>query len=98
MVSYPVELVRQQDGSFLVVSPHFPELVTFGGSEDDAIMHARYALEEVIAARIAKRQVVPLPIKTDPRLKPLVLSDPVAALLERYWKYNLGLFAPDRKA
>ena len=97
MVSYPVELLRQQDGSFRVVSPHFPELVTFGDSEDDAIMHARYALEEVIAARIAKRQVVPVPIKTDPQLRPLALSDPVTALLERYWKYNLGMFAPGRK-
>ena len=49
MVSYPIELTEEQDGTFRVVAPHFPELATFGDTADDALMHAAFALEEVIA-------------------------------------------------
>ena len=97
MVSYPVELVAENDGTVRVISPHFPELESYGDSEDDALMHAVYALEEVISVRIAKRQVVPVPIKFAPNHRAVALPDSFAGLLESYWKFNLGAFAPDRR-
>ncbi len=96
MVSYPIELVEEDDGTYRVASPHFPELVTYGESEPDALMHALYALEEVITQRIAKREVVPVPIKPAPDLQPVELPKQIAGLLELYWRYNLGAFAPER--
>ena len=96
MVSYPVELVAESDGSYRVISPHFPEFESYGDNEDDALMHAVYALEEVISVRIAKRQVVPVPIKFAPNHRAVALPESFAGLLESYWKFNLGAFPPDR--
>jgi predicted RNase H-like HicB family nuclease len=98
MVSYPIDLVAQGDGSYRVVAPHFPEFEAFGDTEDDAMMHAGFALEEVITERIAKRQVVPVPLKAGPRGRALTLSAAFADMLESYWKYNIGTFPPDQRA
>jgi predicted RNase H-like HicB family nuclease len=98
MVSYPVEVTEDRDGTFRVGAPHFPELQTFGDTAEDALMHAVFALEEVIAERMAKRQVVPMPLKSSPGLKAVSLPRQFAELLESYWKYNLGTFPPDRSA
>lgn len=60
MLSYPVTLTPD-DGGFLVTSPDFPELATFGATRDEARMYAIGALEEAIAARIADREDLPEP-------------------------------------
>lgn len=91
-LSYPIEL-SAHEGGYRVSSPHFPELETFGYDEEDALMHARYGLEEVIAARVARRQVVPVPLRTEPEHVQIALPDNFAKLLDRYWRFNLGQFA-----
>ena len=60
MLSYPIELERD-DGTVLVTSPDFPELVTFGEDRDEALGRAVDALEEAIAARIQDRKDIPMP-------------------------------------
>ncbi len=69
MVSYPVRLTTDTDGSLLVTSPDFPELTTFGTGRDDALSHARDALEEAIAARIADHRPLPHPSKGRQRVE-----------------------------
>lgn len=96
MVSYPIDLVTEHDGTLRVVAPHFPELETFGDTEDDALIHAVFALEEVIAERMAKRQVVPIPLKAGGDGRAVTLSPAFADMLESYWKYNLGTNPPVR--
>lgn len=59
-MEYPIRLQKHGD-TILATSPDFPELTSFGEDRDDALRHARDALEEAIAARIASRQDVPLP-------------------------------------
>ena len=98
MVSYPIDVVTEHDGTIRIVAPHFPEFETFGDTLDDALMHAVFALEEVITERMAKRQVVPVPLKAAPAGRAVTLSAAFADLLESYWKYNLGTFPPDRRA
>ena len=97
MVSYPVDLVAQGDGTYRVIAPHFPELETFGDTTDDAMMHAVFALEEVIAERMAKRQVVPVPLKEAAPDRSVRLPAAFAERLESYWKYNMGTYPPDRR-
>jgi len=92
-LSYPIELLANQDGTFRVRAPHFPEVDTHGFDEEDALMHARYALETAIAARVAKRQVVPVPLRADPAHVQVALNDSFAKILNRYWRFNLGQFA-----
>jgi len=97
MVSYPVELTAERDGTYRVVAPHFPEFETYGDTADDALMHAVFALEEVITERMAKRQVVPVPLKAASADQAVALPAAFTDLLESYWKYNLGKFPPDRR-
>lgn len=65
MISYRVKL-EDDDGTVLVTSPDFPELVTFGEDRDDALSYAAGAFSEAIAARMAHREPVPLPSKGRP--------------------------------
>ncbi|MEM9682635.1 MAG: hypothetical protein AAF942_05170 [Pseudomonadota bacterium] len=97
MVSYPVDLLSERDGTFRVLAPHFPEFETFGDTADDALMHALFALEEVISERMAKRQVVPIPLREISDGSAVTLSASFATLLESYWKYNMGTHPPDRR-
>ena len=64
MPEYPVNLTPD-NGTFLVTSPDFPELTTFGNDVDDALSHAVNALLEAIAARKAKGRPIPDPSKPD---------------------------------
>ena len=57
------ELTLQMDeGTWLVTSPQFPELATFGETQDAAYRHGLDAIEEAIAARIADGEDIPLPL------------------------------------
>lgn len=60
MLAYPIFLA-QDAGSYLVTSPDFPELTTFGDDREEAVARAVDALEEAIAARIAGRRDIPSP-------------------------------------
>jgi antitoxin HicB len=61
MMAYLIQLTRDSNGTFLVTSPAFPEVTTFGASERDALDNARAAIEEAIAARISDGDPLPSP-------------------------------------
>jgi len=58
---YAVILTPDDNGTFLVTCPDLPEVSTFGEDEEDAIHRAADAVEEALAARIARREDIPLP-------------------------------------
>jgi antitoxin HicB len=62
MTSYRVTL-EKDEGTVLVKSPDFPELITFGEDEADALSYAVGAFSEAIAARIAQHEPIPPPSK-----------------------------------
>jgi antitoxin HicB len=61
MLAYPVDLSLDTNGTLLVTFADFPEAVTFGENESDALLRAVDALETVLAARIDDREEIPLP-------------------------------------
>ena len=61
MLAYPIRFKKDDNGTVLATSPDFPELTRFGEDRDDALQHAIGGLEEAIAARMARREEVPLP-------------------------------------
>ena len=61
MWAYPVKLTKDSNGTWLVTSRDLPEVATFGRDVQDALRHARDAIEEAIAARIADREPIPEP-------------------------------------
>lgn len=60
-MDYPVKLAKDDNGTYLVTSPDFSELVTFGEDKDDALSYAVSAFEEAIAARISHNEDIPEP-------------------------------------
>ena len=60
VLAYPVVL-DQHDDAVLATSPDFPELVTSGVDQDEAVARAVQALENAIAARIRDRKDIPSP-------------------------------------
>jgi len=61
MLAYRVRLARDDNDTVLVDFPDFPEAHTFGNDNEDALIHARDALETIIDAYMKNRRPVPLP-------------------------------------
>lgn len=59
MLAYVVKFEPDDNGTILVTSPVFPEVTTFGATEEDAATMAVAAIEEAIAARMSAGEDVP---------------------------------------
>jgi antitoxin HicB len=53
---YHIELTPDDNGTLLVTCRELPEVTTFGVDEADARRHARDAIEEALAARLAAQK------------------------------------------
>jgi antitoxin HicB len=60
MINYRVKL-QNDEGTVLVRSPDFPELITYGETREEALKHAVGAFAEAIAARIHDKEPIPAP-------------------------------------
>src|SRR5207302_1318189 len=58
-------LTPDDNDTLLVTCPDLPEVTTFGEDEGDALLRARDAIEEALAARIAHRVPIPEPSAGD---------------------------------
>jgi len=76
---YRVILTPDGNDTILVTCPDLPEVTTFGKDRDDAVLRARDAIEEAIAARIADREEIPQPSAVRRRRKGKVEVVPLAA-------------------
>lgn len=61
MIKYRVKLTPDDNGTLLVTSPDFPDVITFGETREDALHYAVGAFREVIAARIHYKVPIPKP-------------------------------------
>jgi antitoxin HicB len=61
MLTYTIKLAADDNGTLLVTCPDLPGVVTFGEDREDAIRHARDAIEEWLAGLIEDGLDVPLP-------------------------------------
>jgi antitoxin HicB len=89
MITYRVKLAPDSNGTVLVTSPDFPELVTFGDDKSDALSYAVGAFEEAIAARISDREKISLPSKgkaSDSRATLPVQAEVKVLLYQQMWK------------
>ena len=59
--SYPVVLEPDDNDTILVTVPDFPEAITFGEDEADALRHAAEVIEGVIEGRIIDNEDIPPP-------------------------------------
>jgi antitoxin HicB len=63
MIKYRVKLTPDDNGTFLVTAPDFPEVITFGETREDALHHAVGAFREMIASKIHDKKAIPQPSK-----------------------------------
>lgn len=71
--AYPVSLTPDEtDGGFVVTFPDVPEAITQGNDITDALAQAADALEEAIAGRIRRGDLIPEPSKAGSN-QPVVL-------------------------
>ncbi len=60
MIRYRVKL-ENDEGTVLVTSPDFPDVITFGETREDALHYAVGAFREIIASRIYYKEPIPKP-------------------------------------
>ena len=60
-VDYPIVIKSDDNETLLVTCPDLPEVTTFGEDEEDALRRAGDAIEEALAARMARRENIPTP-------------------------------------
>ncbi|HEY2706965.1 MAG TPA: type II toxin-antitoxin system HicB family antitoxin [Caulobacteraceae bacterium] len=59
MKAYRIVLEPDDNGTFLVTCPALPEVTTFGETEAESVRNAEAAIEEALAARIARGAAIP---------------------------------------
>ncbi len=66
MIRYRVKL-EDDEGTVLVTSPDFPEVITFGDTREEALHYAVGAFREIIAGKIFDKEPIPEPSKIRPK-------------------------------
>lgn len=72
---YAVSLEPDDNGTLLATCPDLPEVTSFGDHRDDALRHAADAIEEALAARMARHDDIPVPSPGDGR--PVAILPPL---------------------
>ncbi|MEJ0012355.1 MAG: type II toxin-antitoxin system HicB family antitoxin [Bauldia sp.] len=60
---YEVKFDMDDNDTFVATVPDFPEVTTFGSTQEEALRNALRAIEEAIASRIADADDVPHPLE-----------------------------------
>lgn len=84
MFTYPIELIEQAEGGYLVTFPDLSEAITQGESEEHAIEEAIDCLEEAIANRIEMKLDIPKGSKPTNKQTTIALPITMAAKAALY--------------
>jgi len=60
MLSYPVKLSRDTNGTILAVVPDLPEVVTYGDEEEEALARVADVIEDCLGEYVARRFPIPV--------------------------------------
>ncbi len=63
MIRYRVKLTPDDNDTFLVTAPDFPEVITAGDTREEALAMAVGAFREMIAGKIHYQEPIPAPSK-----------------------------------
>jgi antitoxin HicB len=83
---YTIVLTPDDNGTLLVTCPDLPEVTTFGEDAEDAMHRAADAIAEALAARMSRREEIPIPSAAlEERYRPAVRLPPLTvAKVELY--------------
>ena len=95
---YPVTLTRDADGGFTVTFPDFPEGITQGDTEEEALAEARDCLDEVLASRVNEQETIPQPSRISKlSVEPTAQISAKVALHEAFRESGINRSALARK-
>lgn len=83
-IHYPCTLQKDEDGRYLVTFPDFPEALTEGETEEEALFNASEVLTLTLEGRAEEKMPIPLPIKRASGAMVYPSSRVQAALLIRF--------------
>ena len=86
--NYPVNLIKQPEGGYVVTFPDFSEAITQGDTVDDALQEASDCLEEAVANRMAMKLDIPNPKRTKKKSRFVGLHATLAAKAALYITMN----------
>ena len=78
---YPVTLVQDEDGQYVVTSPDVPEAITDGASKEEALREMGDALGAALAGYAIEGRDLPTPSEPEPGQRSVPVSPLVAAKL-----------------
>jgi len=81
---YPIDLIKQDDGSFLVCFPDIPEALTDGETKDEALSEAVDCLIAALGGYINDRRDIPVPSLPKPGQEAIIVPPLVSAKLALY--------------
>jgi antitoxin HicB len=82
VLSYPIELTPDDNGTLLVTCPDLPGVVTYGDTEAEALRNASDAIEEWIAGCLHEFRPIAMPSPGAPRARTSLHTSLVLVL---YW-------------
>jgi antitoxin HicB len=82
---YPVDLSPDDNDTFLVTSPDFPELTTFGEDKDSAIGNAIGAFVTLMSERMEARENIPIPSRIATGQEAVALPPLIGSKIALYW-------------
>ncbi len=82
---YPIRLIKEADGGFVVQCRDLPEAITQGDNRESALEAAEGALQAAIEARITDREAIPLPSRPQSRELNVALPLTTAMKATVYW-------------
>ena len=97
MLVYPIHLTPDDNDTFLITSPVFPEVTTFAETREEAVARARDALEEAIGARMSAGEGIPAPFPPD-LVQTMDRADAAAVKLPALTSLKAGLYEAMRVA
>jgi antitoxin HicB len=86
---YPVNLIREDNGTVTASAPDVPGAHTFGNDEAEALVRVVGAIETVLMAHIADREDIPRPSRPGKRLA-VTLPALTVAKIELYETMRQG--------
>lgn len=74
--NYPVTLTPDDNDTQLVSFPDLPEVHTFGDNQEEALMHARDAMETILEVYVDHKRPIPVPSPANgrPTVRPEALT------------------------
>lgn len=84
MLTYPVDLTKDDNGTILATVHDVPEIITFGLDEEEAVLRVTELLADCLGEYMSRRLPIPAPSRTKRGMRTVTVPPIVEAKVELY--------------